>query len=187
MIRNSPRETTGRCGQTGSFVPAVVFAWRLECFSKLSDLLQHCDRMPNRIVQKYVERPLLLFSGRKFDLRQWVLVRSVQPLKVFVFSECYLRLCNSMYDLGDLRDRERHISNWQVNKHGKNVVEGAVVSLQVARSTAQLRQDFRDELEALTGQQAWRMAAAGFSPPKFPSSAAVTIQLGSATRIFRVN
>ncbi|CAL1161196.1 unnamed protein product, partial [Cladocopium goreaui] len=115
----------------------------IECFSKLTELLQHVDRMPNRICQKYVERPLLLFSGRKFDIRQWVLVRSVQPLKVFLFSECYLRLCNGMYDLGDLRDRERHISNWQVNKHGKNVVEGAVVSLQ----------DFREELEALTGLQ----------------------------------
>jgi len=115
----------------------------IECFSRISDLLQHCDRMPNRMVQKYVERPLLLFSGRKFDIRQWVLVKSVQPLKIFLFSECYLRLCNGMYDLGDLQNREKHISNWQVNKHGKNVVEGAVVSLQ----------DFRTELEALTGRQ----------------------------------
>ena len=28
----------------------------------------------------------------------------------------YLRLCNGMYDLGDLQNREKHISNWQVNK-----------------------------------------------------------------------
>ena len=88
----------------------------IHCMSNLAELLHHCDRMPNRLVQKYIERPLLLFSGRKFDIRQWVLVRSVRPLKVFMFSECYLRLCNGMYDLGDLRDRERHISNWQVNK-----------------------------------------------------------------------
>ncbi|CAJ1356566.1 unnamed protein product [Effrenium voratum] len=113
----------------------------IECMRSLPQLLQHCERMPNRIVQKYIERPLLLFSGRKFDIRQWVLVRSVRPLKVFLFSECYLRLCNGMYDLGDLQDRERHISNWQVNKHGKNVVEGAVVSLQ----------DFKAELSELTG------------------------------------
>eukprot|EP00931_Biecheleriopsis_adriatica_P048095 TRINITY_DN2777_c0_g1_i2.p1 TRINITY_DN2777_c0_g1~~TRINITY_DN2777_c0_g1_i2.p1 ORF type:complete len:1128 (+),score=264.36 TRINITY_DN2777_c0_g1_i2:54-3437(+) len=115
----------------------------IECMCNLPDLLHHCDRMPNRIVQKYIERPLLLFSGRKFDIRQWVLVKSVYPLKVFLFSECYLRLCNGMYDLGDLRDRERHISNWQVNKHGRNVVEGAVVSLD----------SFREELLELTGRQ----------------------------------
>jgi len=67
----------------------------------------------------------------------------VAPLKVFFFSECYLRLCNGMYDIGDLRDRERHISNWQVNKHGRNVVDGAVVSLS----------DFRSELRELTGRE----------------------------------
>jgi len=99
--------------------------------------------MPNRIVQKYIERPLLLFSGRKFDIRQWVLVRSVSPLRVFLFSECYLRLCNEMYDLGDLRNRERHISNWQINKNGKHVVDGAVASLS----------DFKDELHEITGSR----------------------------------
>lgn len=113
----------------------------VECMNTLPELLHSCDRMPNRIVQKYIERPLLLFSGRKFDIRQWVLVRSVTPLKVFIFSECYLRLCNNMYDLGDLRDRERHISNWQVNRFGRNVVEGAAASLA----------EFRSELRELRG------------------------------------
>jgi len=113
----------------------------VKCSNHLPELLHQCDTMPNRIVQKYIERPLLLFGGRKFDIRQWVLVRSVSPLKVFIFSDCYLRLCNEMYDIGDLRTRERHISNWQVNKSGNNIVEGAVASLQ----------DFQGELHRLTG------------------------------------
>ena len=37
--------------------------------------------MPLASLSRYVEKPLLLFSGRKFDLRQWVLVRSFQPLE----------------------------------------------------------------------------------------------------------
>jgi hypothetical protein len=115
----------------------------VECMNTLPELLHHCDTMPNRVVQKYVERPLLLFSGRKFDIRQWVLVKSVMPLRIFLFSECYLRLCNEMYDLGDLRNRERHISNWQVNKNGRNVSDGAVASLQ----------EFRDELQEITGSR----------------------------------
>merc|ERR1712070_1287472 len=117
----------------------------VECMNTLPEILHHCDTMPNRIIQKYIERPLLLFSGRKFDIRQWVLVRSVSPLKIFLFNECYLRLCNEMYDLGDLRKRERHISNWQVNKHGKNVVDGAVASLQ----------DFKQELHEITGRRSF--------------------------------
>mmetsp|Transcript_53433 Transcript_53433/g.97727 ORF Transcript_53433/g.97727 Transcript_53433/m.97727 type:complete len:918 (-) Transcript_53433:38-2791(-) len=115
----------------------------VECMNTLPELLHHCDTMPNRVIQKYIERPLLLFSGRKFDIRQWVLVRSTSPLRVFLFSECYLRLCNEMYDLGDLKTRERHISNWQVNKHGKNVIEGACVSLP----------DFKSELLEITGSE----------------------------------
>eukprot|EP00913_Durusdinium_trenchii_P001860 g1722.t1 len=90
----------------------------------------------------YIERPLLLFSGRKFDLRQWVLVRSFQPLKVHMFSSCYLRLCNEPYDLGDLANRQRHISNWSVNKCGKHVSDGAVASLQ----------EFQEVLEMITGK-----------------------------------
>jgi hypothetical protein len=107
----------------------------------LPELLHHCDAMTNRIVQKYIERPLLIFGGRKFDIRQWVLVTSVAPLKVFLFSECYLRLCNDTYDLRDLENRQRHISNWQVNKHGPNVIDGSVASLLM----------FEEELEKMTG------------------------------------
>merc|ERR1719247_3851942 len=113
----------------------------IQCMQGLPEILHHCKTVTNRIIQKYIERPLLLFSGRKFDIRQYVMVRSVTPLRVFMFSECYLRLCNEMYDPGDLRNRERHISNWQVNRHGKNVVDGAVASLA----------DFKGELLEITG------------------------------------
>jgi len=116
------------------------------CMRTLPELLRHCDAMTNRLVQKYIERPLLLFGGRKFDIRQWVLVTSVAPLKVYLFSECYLRLCNDMYDLGDLENRQSHISNWQVNKHGQNVIDGSVASLSM----------FEEELEKMTGnKQFW--------------------------------
>ena len=65
------------------------------------------------IAQKYIERPLLLRTSRKFDIRQWVLVTSLQPLKVFGFSEFYCRLSNQTYRLDDSLDNMAiHLCNY---------------------------------------------------------------------------
>lgn len=80
----------------------------------------------HRIIQKYVELPYLLKLGkskekRKFDIRQWVLVTSYEPLTVYVFSSAYLRLCGSEFSLEDIEDKFRHISNYTVQKKNKRV------------------------------------------------------------------
>lgn len=48
------------------------------------------------IVQKYVERPLLL-HGHKFDLRLYVMVTSFNPLEAFLYQEVRSRLIIGLY------------------------------------------------------------------------------------------
>ena len=46
---------------------------------------------------KYIERPMTI-GRRKWDMRQWVLVASWNPLVVFMCRECYARFAVEEYD-----------------------------------------------------------------------------------------
>lgn len=48
----------------------------------LSAIIRLMETGP-KICQKYIERPIL-FRGKKFDLRYIVLVRSMNPLEIFL-------------------------------------------------------------------------------------------------------
>ncbi|CBZ50659.1 putative tubulin-tyrosine ligase family protein [Neospora caninum Liverpool] len=94
------------------------------CLNNPWDILKSGRGLSDRLVQRYIERPLLIFSGRKFDMRQWVLIRSFAPLKVYAFTDLYLRLCSEPYDLRDLHNRFRHISNWNLNRLNSEMQDG---------------------------------------------------------------
>ncbi len=83
------------------------------------------QQMQNRVVQKYIETPLLfsetvlkssILYKKKFDLRLWVLVKSFRPLVVYSFSKGYLRLCAKQYDSQDILNMNRHLTNYSVNR-----------------------------------------------------------------------
>ena len=77
---------------------------------------------------KYIEKPLLLnhFDEiRKFDIRQWVLVTSYDPLEIYIFDEFYIRICGSKYELSDIQDSYKHLTNFTIQKHNSKVTNKA--------------------------------------------------------------
>ncbi|KAA6394327.1 MAG: putative tubulin-tyrosine ligase family protein [Streblomastix strix] len=82
----------------------------IECFSSLNKIMQYIKTgEDNYIVQKYIEKPLLI-HGHKFDIRLWVLVTSLTPLTIWRWKRPYFRLSSLPYTLDSL-DKIVHLTN----------------------------------------------------------------------------
>lgn len=85
------------------------------------------DRGP-LVVQEYIPRPLLLSSsssGRKFDLRIYVLILSVAPLSLCLFDDGLTRFCTESYTApqrGALGTSFQHLTNYAINKKHSSFV-----------------------------------------------------------------
>jgi hypothetical protein len=93
----------------------------------IAALLQLVEEMKFKcVVQKYIERPLLVRASRKFDIRQWVVVTSLQPLKVYGYCEFYCRLSKRKYNLAPalLSDPAMHLCNHAVQSKADEEGEG---------------------------------------------------------------
>ena len=102
----------------------------IQCFDNYDEIMKVTDSNCNGqesqwVAQKYIEHPLIIL-GRKFDIRQWVLVTDWNPLTVYFFDECYLRFCASDYSLDDLKDRFIHLANNSVAKKSKKFKESVI-------------------------------------------------------------
>ena len=72
------------------------------------------------IVQKYIEKPLLV-NGRKFDVRAFALLTSVNGvLKGYVYRDCYFRTSSKLYDLSNLHSRYIHLTNDAVQMNSED-------------------------------------------------------------------
>lgn len=71
------------------------------------------------VVQKYIEKPLLVRGSFKFDIRQWVLIKSLSPLVLYGFSEFYLRLSSTPFTLSEesFSNSLVHLTNFAIQQH----------------------------------------------------------------------
>ena len=71
------------------------------------------------IVQRYISNPMLI-DGLKFDLRIYVLITCVQPLRVFLYNDGLVRFATEKFEPpheGNLNDLYQHLTNYAINKN----------------------------------------------------------------------
>ena len=67
------------------------------------------------IVQQYIQNPLLI-DNYKFDLRIYVALTSINPLRLYVYEEGLVRFASVPYDTSDLKNIFSHLTNYSINK-----------------------------------------------------------------------
>lgn len=108
---------------------------------KLEEALDSGMKNQARIIQKYIENPLVIsdfpfkpMNNKKFDIRQWVLVSSMNPLVIYMFSSCYLRICSQDFDLKDIKNQYSHLTNFSLNKGNfQNGVEESICHVDILK------------------------------------------------------
>ncbi len=109
-------------GDWNTWIIKPVGSGRGENITLARGIIELCGAVANLehkcVVQKYIERPLLVRNNRKFDIRQWVLVSSVDPLVIYGYSEFYCRLAGKPFnlDIGSLNNAIVHLCNYTIQK-----------------------------------------------------------------------
>ena len=75
-------------------------------------------KQKSAIVQRYLINPYLI-KGKKFDLRIYILVTGVDPLRIYIHQEGLTRISTSSYNLKNIKNRFAHLTNYSVNKKSK--------------------------------------------------------------------
>jgi len=91
------------------------------------------DMVPQQesvVAQTYIKKPLLL-DGFKFDLRIYVLVTCIKPLRMYLFHDGLVRMCTEEYvkpTKQNISQTCMHLTNYAVNKHNSNFVQPSAKS-----------------------------------------------------------
>eukprot|EP00095_Tigriopus_kingsejongensis_P001801 maker-scaffold10_size831480-snap-gene-0.19 protein:Tk01801 transcript:maker-scaffold10_size831480-snap-gene-0.19-mRNA-1 annotation:"tubulin polyglutamylase ttll4" len=75
------------------------------------------------VVQRYIARPHLI-NNTKYDLRIYVLMTSLNPLRIYLYDEGLVRFASNKYntDSNSLADVYMHLTNYSINKNSSTYV-----------------------------------------------------------------
>lgn len=70
---------------------------------------------------RYIDNPLLI-NGLKFDLRIYVAITSLDPLRIYIYKEGLVRFATEKYRKGEIDNKFVHLTNYSVNKFSKKFI-----------------------------------------------------------------
>lgn len=71
------------------------------------------------LVQRYVANPYLI-NQKKFDMRLYVLVTGVDPLRIYLHGEGLIRIATENFTVKNLKNQFVHLTNYSINKKSKH-------------------------------------------------------------------
>lgn len=77
------------------------------------------------LIQRYLHNPYLI-NNHKFDLRIYVLVTGVDPLRVYIHEEGLTRISTVAYSLKNTKNRFAHLTNYSINKKSPAFVAAGI-------------------------------------------------------------
>ena len=120
----------------------------ISCIDQLNDILSNIKLHNRTVIQKYIENPLVI-KGRKFDMRQWVLVTNFNPLTAYLFDTPYIRFGAEDFHLDDFKNIFSQLTGNSIAKHSEKFenseIEGDMWEIE----------QFREYLQKREGKDVW--------------------------------
>ena len=120
----------------------------ITCIDQLNDILSNIKSHNQTVIQKYIENPLVI-KGRKFDMRQWVLVTNFNPLVVYLFDTPYIRFGAEEFHLDDFKNIFSQLTGNSIAKHSEKFenseIEGDMWEIE----------QFKEYLKQREGKDVW--------------------------------
>jgi hypothetical protein len=88
----------------------------------ITDNIEEINVKMPQVVWQYIDNPLL-FNGYKFDLRIYVAITSISPLRIYMYKEGLARLATVLYNSipeNNTTLKCTHLTNYSINKHNAN-------------------------------------------------------------------
>uniref|UniRef100_A0A8R1I575 Tubulin--tyrosine ligase-like protein 9 n=1 Tax=Caenorhabditis japonica TaxID=281687 RepID=A0A8R1I575_CAEJA len=108
------------------------------------------DSNQKQLVQEYVADPLLMGDKLKFDFRVYGVIKSINPLSIYVAREGMARFCTEKYekpDSSNFKNLYAHLTNYSLNKANEMYVHSNTLQDQTKGSKRLLSTVFH-QLEA---------------------------------------